>query len=372
MKVLEINVDDIGMGGVFSLVKNIIKHRPSNVEIDIAAIESFEKKENVAELKKNGCSVYYVGFSKGKIVKQLAIFFNLIKLLKKNKYTCVHIHSDVSYKLLVSALASKVAGVKKIVLHSHAAGVDGQHRMFKLICHKFCRRFLKLLADVYLSCSDLAAKWMFPNINQSKIMIVKNGIDLESFKFNLKTRESVRNKMSFEQSFVVGHVGRFAYQKNHDYLVDVFERLRKKIPNARLLLVGIGELQDEIIRKVTQKGLADSVVFYGMSNDIASLMMAMDAFVLPSHFEGLPIVGVEAQAAGLPVFFSDCITETAALTANVAFLPITQESMDEWVDAVAASKPIDRNQGYFELQEKGFDIKDTTKMLMDVYTSDSN
>jgi glycosyltransferase involved in cell wall biosynthesis len=300
-------------------------------------------------------------------VKQFYVFFRLINLVKKEKYSCVHIHADVANKLFVSALASKIAGVKKIILHSHAAGVDGRKRFFKRIYHKSCRYFLKFLADEYLACSDLAAKWMFPNVRKSKIRMINNGIDLDRFRFNHQIRDDIRKKLGLENAVVVGHVGRFAYQKNHDYLIDVFSQLKKSMPQARLLLVGEGELKESVEKKAFQKGVADSVILYGVSNDIPSLMMAMDVFALPSHFEGLPIVGVEAQATGLPVIFSDCITKSAKLSSNVSYLPINKDSIQDWVDMITKSIKTDRNAVYEELYNKGFDIRHTTQSLVKIY-----
>jgi glycosyltransferase involved in cell wall biosynthesis len=162
-------------------------------------------------------------------------------------------------------------------------------------------------------------------------------------------------------------VGRFAYQKNHDYLIDVFSQLKKSMPQARLLLVGEGELKESVEKKAFQKGVADSVILYGVSNDIPSLMMAMDVFALPSHFEGLPIVGVEAQATGLPVIFSDCITKSAKLSSNVYYLPINKDSIQNWVDMIIKSLKTDRNAAYEELFNRGFDIRHTTQSLVKIY-----
>lgn len=369
MKVLEVNVDDIGMGGVFSLVRNVIEHRPSGMQIDIATIEPFEKEENVAQLNKAGCQVHFVGFTGQKLIKQLVVMWKLSRLVRREKYSCVHIHSDVANKLLVSSVACKISGVKKIILHSHASGVDGKNRKLKKIYHNCCRRFLKYLANEYLSCSDLAAEWMFPNVAREKIRLVKNGIDLKKFQFDPQKRGVLRREAGLESAFVVGHVGRFAYQKNHMFLLDVFQKIKSKCSAAKLLLVGEGELKNDIVDAAKEKGLTDSVIFWGVSNDVAGLMMAMDVFALPSHFEGLPIVGVEAQSTGLPVFFSDCITRTARLTSNVHFLPIGQDHVDAWADAISACKSEQREDRYAELKALGYDISDTVNTLIGVYTA---
>lgn len=167
MKVLEVNVDDLHSGGVYSLVKNVIVDKNADIKIDIGAIERFVNIENIKTLNNYNCDVYYVGYEGCKWKKQFVCFNNLRKLLKRNNYDCVHIHADVSNKLLVSALAAKSVGVKKIILHSHAAGVDGNHRLAKRNIHFICRRLLIHIGTDFVACSGVAAAWMFPNIASS-------------------------------------------------------------------------------------------------------------------------------------------------------------------------------------------------------------
>ena len=193
-RVLEVNVDDTGYGGVFSLVKGVIAQKQQGECIDIAAIEKFENQSNIDDLNKYGCKVNYIGFTGNKIFKQFVCFNNLRKLIKKEKYDCVHIHADVANKLLVSGLASKTAGVKKIILHSHAAGVDGNHRKLKVFMHKGCRGLLKAIGTDYVACSDLAAHWMFPGVPEKYINIIKNGVDLDRFRYNEDSRQEVDRK----------------------------------------------------------------------------------------------------------------------------------------------------------------------------------
>lgn len=366
-KVLEINVDDIGNGGVYSLVKNVIENKPKSLQIDIACQEPFEKQENLDYLKKWGTTVHYVGHAGNKIVKQYHIYKNLKNLMQNQKYDFVHIHSDVSNKLWVAGKAAKAAGIKNIVLHSHAAGVDGSHRQFKECIHKFFRKKLKNIGTKFVACSGLARQWMFPNIYPGRVLLINNGVDLGKFKYDEVVRLAIRKEMGFQNACVIGHVGRFAFQKNHPYLIEIFERVKKDIPNAKLLLIGEGDSKSEIETLVAQKNLKKDVIFYGSSQRVNQLFQAMDIFLLPSHFEGLPIVGVEAQASGLPVIFSDQVTREAKLTENVSFLPINNKSLGLWVNDVKKFVRIERQDTSDEIRKKQFSIEDTVHQFLNLY-----
>jgi glycosyltransferase involved in cell wall biosynthesis len=190
------------------------------------------------------------------------------------------------------------------------------------------------------------------------------------FAWNPDVRQRIRGELRLEDAFVVGHVGRFAYQKNHAYLLQAFAAMRRRIPNARLLLVGEGVLFDETRAQVERLGLAGDVIFYGASYDVGGLMQAMDLFALPSHFEGLPVSGVEAQAAGLPVLFSDRITRQAKLTEGVRFLPIDAAAAEKWGEAareLAEGPERDRARGCEAVRKAGFTIQDTVRAFLALY-----
>jgi glycosyltransferase involved in cell wall biosynthesis len=369
-KILEVNVDDRGLGGVYGLVRNVIRNKPKDLQIDIACLETFENQKNIDELAGYGCHVHYVGYAGNKLVKQLKIYRNMKALIKKEQYDCVHIHADVANKLMVSGRAAKSAGVKKIILHSHATGVDGAHRKLKEMIHKRCTGKLPGIATDFATCSDLAAKWMFPKVPAEQVIRINNGIDLDRFRFSEEIRKQVRKELGIQDRFVIGHVGRFMYQKNHAYLIRVFAEVMKRRKEKKrpvLLLVGEGELQEEIRRQVQRAGLENDVIFFGLSPRVPELMQAMDVFVLPSHFEGLPIVGVEAQAAALPVIFSDQITREAKLTGPVAYLPITEQAVPRWAGLLERSDGIKRRDTYDRLTEEGYRIQDTVQTLLNLY-----
>lgn len=369
-KILEVNVDDLNMGGVYGLVKNvIINNENRNIQIDIASIEHFANRANIDMFNSIGTHVFYVGYEGNKLLKQIKCFLNLRKLIKKGNYEYIHIHADVANKLFTSGLAAKSVGVKKVILHSHAAGVDGEHRKLKKCLHILCRRFLKYIATDYVACSDVAGQWMFPNVDSKKVYLINNGVDLEKFRFNELTRNRIRKDLKLEDEILIGHVGRFCFQKNHDYFLNILEILKKKKIPSKLLLIGEGPDEHMFKEKLKQYQLENEVIFWGVSNKVQELFMAMDVFVLPSHFEGLPIVGVEAQATGLPVIFSNKITTSAKLTDNVSFLGIEAKDAAKWVDTIVCykNKAINRKQAYFLLKEKNFSIQDTVNRFLKLY-----
>ncbi|MBT8998489.1 multidrug MFS transporter [Lactobacillus delbrueckii subsp. bulgaricus] len=279
-------------------------------------------------------------------------------------------HGDVANKLYVTALAARKAdsGVK-IILQSHASDVDGSHRQLKRFIHKSLRGKLVKLADCYVSVSDLASNWMFPSIPKSQVIKIMNGVDLAAFRYDPIIRKRIRKELGLSRKHVLGHIGRFAYQKNHQYLIQVFAKVYAQDPQARLLLVGKGDLQDECKHQVHDLGLDKQVIFYGLSSNTSELFQAMDVFLLPSHFEGLPIVGVEAQAAGLPVIFSDQITSEAKMTNNVSFLPIDETSLSAWQSQVIKDLELGHRDNYDLLSRQKLDITDTVAAFMKLYNS---
>lgn len=368
-KILEVNVDDLNMGGVYGLVKNVVINNDKNVKIDIAALEGFRSQQNISLLNQYNCDVYNVGYAGNKVVKQFFVLFNLVRLIKKEKYQYVHIHADVANKLFVSGIAAKVSGTSKIIFHSHAAGIDGEKRKIKYFIHILLRRSLKYIATNLVACSDVAAEWMFPNADKQEIIVINNGVDLEKFYFDQKKRCDVRQRLNIQDEILIGHVGRFCYQKNHEYLVKIMKLVKEKKIRACLLLVGEGPDEQRIRKLVQSEKLDNDIIFYGISNSVNELFMAMDVFILPSHFEGLPIVGVEAQASGLPVIFSSAITRAAKLTNNVLYLGTEDNNIEQWTEEILrlSQRIQDRNNAYYELKEKKFDIKDTVCSFMRLY-----
>lgn len=366
-KVLEVNVDDLYSGGVFSLVRNVVSNNQQDIKIDIGAIEPFVNKNNIDYFSRFDTKVFYIGGKGNWLRKQILCYKNLKKLLMSEKYDYVHIHSDVSYKMIAVGLAAKHSGLKQIILHSHAAGIDGNYRFLKYIIHKIGNLYLRKIGTKFVACSRLAGKWMFPYIPIEEVIIINNGVDLNKFRYNEDLRNKVRGELGVSNSFIIGHVGRLCYQKNHEFLINIINNVKNNIPNVKLLLIGEGPDENKIKMIVKQQGLSNHVLFYGISDKVNELLQAMDVFVLPSHFEGLPIVGVEAQAAGLPVIFSDKITREAKIINNVSFLSINEDNINEWSTKILQYANLDRVDTYEEMKSKKFDIHDTVDSFISLY-----
>lgn len=257
--------------------------------------------------------------------------FNLVKYLRdldrlfsQNDYRIVHGHLGSTAFFYLGA--AKRHGVSARILHSHCPGhpntVKGyvKHVLFRLS---------PIHANVRLACSAQAGKYQFRN---AAFEIVPNGIDMDRFRFDENMREDMRRRLRLKGNFVVGHVGRFYYEKNHAYLLGVFRELKKREPDAVLLLLGDGMLMEQTRAQARAMGLEASVRFMGVIGDCAGYYQAMDAFVLPSLYEALPLTGIEAQCAGLPCLFSEGVSREVKIDAQAAFLPIGSENVQMWVD----------------------------------------
>lgn len=267
--------------------------------------------------------------SKRKVVRYVKSIRNLIKT---GNYDCVYIHGN-SAMMLLQVLPSKLGGAKRIITHCHNTKSD-----FPLMQY-LAKPMFNSLVDVKLACSDSAAKWAYFGKN---IKVVVNGIEPDKFNFNSNVREDVRESLKWKENYVIGHVGRFNKQKNHKRLIDIFAKCYQRDRTCRLLLIGEGELKDDIEKYVKLKDLSKIVFFAGTTNHIERYYNAMDAFLMPSIFEGFCIVAVEAQANGLHVVMSDCVPPEAYLAKKTISLSLNQTD-DVWAEAVLEGKNKDRN-----------------------------
>lgn len=372
-RVLEVNVDDNGYGGVYAFVVNILENIDRDFQIDLCAFEKFEKKAHIEYVESFGGKVHYCGYTGNLFAKQLRSFRKLYGLVKKENYDVIHIHSDVSYKLLLYALVCKAAGAEKILVHSHSTGVEGKHRRIKQVLQQVFKPMLPLVAKHFLACSRQAAEWMYPrSVLEKRIYtLINNGINVQKFKFNSTLRIKKRRELKIKDTdFVVGHVGRFSYQKNHSFLIDIFYELVKKKNNAKLLLIGsyVGDssYMDEAKIKVYKLGIEHNVQFLGIRNDVPALMQAMDCFLLPSRFEGLGMVGIEAQAAGLPCFCSDTIPHELGVSNLVHFISLKIPA-EKWAEEILKKSNIPRRGMQKEIADAGYDIEKEIGKLEEFY-----
>lgn len=242
---------------------------------------------------------------------------------------------------------------------------DGTSKIAKLV-HRLGRVLYGRYVDVKFAPSDLAAKYTFGNkaYKNGDVTILPNAVDLSVYRFDSLEREKIRNEFGIDrEKTVIGHIGRFQTQKNHVFLIDIFDKIHSiNNPDTVLLLVGTGELEPAVKNKVDSLGLTDSVVFAGVRADIPSVLSAMDVFVLPSFFEGMPNTVIEAQATGLPCVIADTITREANITGLVEYLPL--ENPQVWAEkALNAIKEqrVDTKQVFVDNK---YDIESTVEIFV--------
>ena len=290
----------------------------------------------------------------------------LIRIFKEINYKIVHSHINTLSAFPLRA--AKKAGVKVRMAHSHST--TNKKEWKKNLLKQVLRPVSKVYATNYMCCSELAGRWLFGDkaYDSGKVYLLNNAIDLDKFKYNEKLRKEKRKELGIsDDTIVIGHIGRFVAQKNHTFLIDIFNGVHKKNNNSILLLAGQGPLKEEIKNKVKELKLNDSVRFLGQRNDVNELYQAFDVFCLPSLYEGLPVVGVEAQASGLLCILSNAMTKETKVLDITKFMSLNnppEEWADSILDDVKKYKRIDTSK---EMTSKNFNIKEEAKKLEKYY-----
>jgi glycosyltransferase EpsF len=272
----------------------------------------------------------------------------LQKVLKENNYKIVHSH--INTLSVFPLYAAKKVGIPVRIAHSHST--TNKKEWKKNLMKQFLRPFSKKYATDYMCCSELAGRWLFGNKEYDKgnVYLLNNAIDLDKFKYDEKIRKEVRKELNIkDDTLVIGHIGRFVAQKNHTFLIDIFNEIHKNNNDSILLLAGQGPKENEIKEKVKTLNLEKNVIFLGQRNDANRLYQAFDVFLLPSLYEGLPVVGVEAQASGLLCILSESMTQETKVLDTTTFISL-EESSKEW-----STKLLDNY--------KNFKRRDTTKEI---------
>ena len=283
-------------------------------------------------------------------------------ILAKKEWNVIHVHANAAMYILPLKLAAKM-GYPCRITHSHS--VKAQNAVFSCI-HAVNRRRLSRYTTLCLACSDSAGKWMFGN---DRYEILRNAVNFETCRFDSDARNAIRQTYGIENKFVVGHIGRFVEAKNHLFLLEAFSEFRKQRPDSVLMLVGDGELEETVREKASQMGLWDSVMFMGRRSDVGKLLSAMDLFVLPSRYEGLGIVLVEAQFSGLPCIVSEeAFQAEVEITDHIARVSL-QNGTSAWTDQMQlASRPEpDRQIDDAFARSSGYDMCTEIKKLEAYY-----
>ena len=301
--------------GVSVMVMNYYKHLDhERLTFDFMINEEVDEATRIF-IEGFGSKIYIM--PKLRLKNIFKYVFELLKFYRQNEYKIIHGHvpnSAIFYFGLARRVPCKI-------MHSHSTKMADI--FWKRIRNWLLTRFVKLVASEYAACSEDAARFLFGR--NSKVTIINNAIDVERYLFNNDDRKNTRQSLGLTNEFLIGHIGRFSAVKNHQFILSVFSEVYEKNQDMRLILVGEGELKKEIVQKVERLGLSNVVTILSATNCIEKYMSAIDFLILPSLFEGLGLVGIEAQASGLNVLVSDKVPSAIDVTGNVDFLTLDRQ-----------------------------------------------
>lgn len=344
------------LGGIESIVMNYYRCIDKNkFQFDFIAPKgsTFPNKD---EIEKLGGRIFVVP----KYSHPFAYIKAVRKIFRENNYKIVHCHMNTMGIFAMYAAYKEHIPIR--ILHNHSminhffSRSEFKRNILKYILRTFC----KIYPSHFCACSKAAGNWMYgKNFNYT---IFNNGINVDKFKFNPEIRESVRAELGLQDKLVVGHIGRFCPPKNHIFLVEIFNNLLSLHDNAVLLLIGEGELLDQVKLKVKQLNIEEKVIFLGKQNDTSKYYQAMDVFCLPSRYEGLPVVAVEAQCSGLPCLFSTYVSKESKILDSTKFLSY-DDTLDKWSQTMSELANNQRVDGAEQVRKCNFDMKDEAKKL---------
>ncbi len=294
---------------------------------------------------------------------------SIVKTLKEHpEISVVHAHNNFFSDVALEA--AHKAGIQVRIAHAHIAQPQllGWRQYARYAARPIALRSFRRHATLCLACSDMAGDWIFGK--NSGYRFIPNAIDFNRFRFDPAARTRIRNELDLGDCKVYGHVGRMSRQKNHLKLLFVFAEIHKKDPDARLILLGKGSLQEELEAQSRTLGIADHVLFLGTKQNVPDYYAAMDAFIFPSFWEGMPVTVIETQANGLPSLISDHVTPQVAFTDAVDILPL-EASDEEWADRAMAMAGRKRS-AMPESKDCAFDIKTAAVRWMNIYLTAGN
>lgn len=369
IRVLQIGADNLGYGGRSVVVYNLTQHIESDdIENDFLYFGSKVPEECKKNIEKKGGKIVDIGKIQSDrffILREYDRFKRMKMSIKQGQYDIVHINADNAYEAMKSIIIARCAGVKIIFVHAHTTGNEKEGSfLLNRIIH-ICQILLPHCISCSLACSKEAASYLFGKVPDD-ICIIKNGIDIEKFKFDNNIRVGLRNKMNLDNKLVIGCVGRFAYPKNHKFLLQVFREFKKTHQESVLMLIGEGKLRKEIEEYAKSLDILENVMFMGNRQDVNELLQAMDLFCLTSFYEGFGIVNIEAQAAGLPCVVSDCVPHMAKLNDNFTFLSIN-EPIPVWIETMNHMFRKGREKSIDKIMQNGFDISKSASMVERLY-----
>lgn len=347
--------NDLNINGISTVVANYCMNM--NLEkFDITVVAGAPIDNSYKQMfDKQG--IHYVELPARKTSSK-AFYKALFKEFKQTKYDIVHIHGN-SATITVELLIAFLNGIKVRVAHSHNSTCDNMK------IHKMLLPLFKILHTHGFACSDLAGKWLF---GKKEFQVLPNGFYTERFRFDESIRNQQRDSLNLEDKYVIGHIGRFNNQKNHPFLLQVFEEVAKKREDAVLLLVGNGPNYDKVMQIIDNHPFKDRIILYGETSEAEKAYSAMDIFAFPSKYEGLGIVLLEAQINGLKCVSSDVVPSEVVLGENMVLLSL-DDDIQKWADEIINPATINRGSFYTQNEDKilEYDIQKNAKQLEEYY-----
>lgn len=347
-------------GGVESLFLDLCQYRdPSKITFDFLCSDQSAAREQ--DFLKTGAKVYHLPRpSKDK----KGYLDRVNEILDKGNYQIFHMNMTRYYYPAAAALAKKKG--LRIILHSHSTRIYKT----KSIVINFVRQIEQIvfrpitlrISDANIACSKTAGEYLF---GKREYQVIYNGIDLSKYRYSIEDRKQIRKEFNIpDDAFVLGHVGRFSLEKNHEYLLNVFKEVNHIHTNSMLICIGSGDLINQVKERAERLGLSNKIVFTGLRNDIPALLSAMDVFVFPSVHEALPMTLIEAQANGLPCVVSESVTREILANKNLYFLELSAGA-ESWAKVIDNESRITRSSASYQLEQ--FSINTMLNKLLDLY-----
>ena len=347
----------MGRGGLETMIMNYYRHiNWSKIQFDFLVHREF-RADYDDEIEALGGRIFriprLVPWSKN-YLRTLEAFFR-----NHPEYKIVHVHQDCLSSVILKV--AKTCGVPVRIAHSHNSSQD---KNLKYLIKLFYKRQIPTYATQLFSCGKDAGDWMYDG---AAYHVLNNAIETGAYAYTADRRLEIRKAIGVgDNTFCVGHVGRFYQQKNHTFLFEVFAQIKQMQENSILLLVGDGELRTAMEQKAASLGISDSVIFAGVRSDVADLMQAMDCFAFPSLYEGLPVTMIEAQAAGLPCIISEGVPAECDKTGLVKRIPLSAGT-DQWAKEILKTRATSRRDTREKIVQAGYDIAANAELLQNFY-----
>lgn len=350
-------VNDMQRAGLETMLMNYYR----NIDRDLIQFDFLTHRPYRAayddEIESMGGKVYY---APRLYPQNYPSYFRFMKdfFAQHPEYSIMHSHIDAMSAFPL--YAAKRSGIPVRIAHSHNTRLD---KDAKIVIKYLAKKAIPSVATEYWSCGELAGAFMY---GEKPFKVIHNAIDLERFRYAVEIRERIRKNLGLDNKFVIGHVGRYCPVKNQSFLLDVFKIICNQKENVHLLLIGIGDEEENLRKKAVDLGIGDKVTFLVNRPDVNELYQAMDVFVMPSLYEGLPVVCVEAQANGLPCLVSDRISQEVLLTDSIKMYPLC-DGAHKWAQAILETEAKRYNKAIQQLRENGYDIRREAALLTEQY-----